>query len=161
MIFTIPWIYFITGSTNIRKRPRYVPGIDRHNGTTKRPDSIITFPPLITKKKDAISLIEIRLLSPYHRRLTLYKQSKQSNCMYFSSPTPISFKLQKRVASVPALIRNMRRYELRGSQRNQSSICGCNGFRKSNKIYDSVEILSKRLGTRRIVQRGIRVIFIR
>lgn len=159
MIFTIPWIYFITGSTNIRKRPRYVPGIDRHNGTTKRPDSIITFPPLITKKerdftdRDSITRITVRL--------TLYKQLKQSNCMYFSSPTPISFKLQKRVASVPALIRNMRRYELRGSQRNQSSICGCNGFRKSNKIYDSVEILSKRLGTRRIVQRGIRVIFIR
>lgn len=160
MIFTIPWIYFITGSTNIRKRPRYVPGIDRHNGTTKRPDSIITFPPLITKKKgrdftdrDSITRITVRL--------TLYKQSKQSNCMYFSSPTSISFKLQKRVASVPALIRNMRRYELRGSQRNQSPICGCNGFRKSNKIYDSVDILSKRLGTRRIVQRGIRVIFIR
>lgn len=158
MIFTIPWIYFITGSTNIRKRPRYVPGIDRHNGTTKRPVSIITFPPLITKKgrdftdRDSITRITVRL--------TLYKQSKQSNCMYFSSPTPISFKLQKRVASVPALIRNMRRYELRGSQRNQSSICGCNGFRKSNKIYDSVEILSKRLGTRRIVERGIRVIFI-
>lgn len=137
-----------------------MPGIDRHNGTTKRPDSIITFPPLIAKKKgrdftdrDSITRITVRL--------TLYKQSKQSNCMYFSSPTPISFKLQKRVASVPALIRNMRRYELRGSQRNQSSICGCNGFRKSNKIYDPVEILSKRLGTRRIVQRGIRVIFIR
>lgn len=159
MIFTIPWIYFITGSTNIRKRPRYVPGIDRHSGTSKRPYSIITFPPLITKKgrdfTDRDSIIRITV------RLTLYKQSKQWNCMYFSSPTPISFKLQKRVASVSALIRNMRRYELRGSQRNRSSICGCNGFRKSNKIYDSVEILSKRLGTRRIVQRGIRVIFIR